>query len=228
MNIRTAAIVGNGPPELIPDLGGIANEIDIWIGADRGALTIINHNIRPDVAIGDFDSTSNEEKKRIQQQSVRYATFPSEKDYTDLELALFEAFRFNPDKIYLFGTTGGRLDHTLINIQLLYHIAKKNILGIMIDKNNQLRLTLPGRHTIHQDNMFSHISFIPYSRYVSGLTLRGFYYTLTNETISWGSTLSISNKLLSNYGTFSYHEGILLVVKSRDGLSKAISTRARL
>src|SRR5699024_3395603 len=152
----------------------------------------------------------------------------SEKDYTDLELALFEAFRFNPDKIYLFGTTGGRLDHTLINIQLFYHIAKKNIIGIMIDKNNHMRLTLPRRHTIHQDNMFSHISFIPYSRYVSGLTLRGIYYTIENIPIYLRYTLSISNNLLSNYSTFSYHEGILLVVKSRDGLSKAISTRARL
>ena len=50
------AIMGNGPTELLPDLTKYKNEIDVWIGADRGALILIHHGIEVGYAVGDFDS----------------------------------------------------------------------------------------------------------------------------------------------------------------------------
>jgi len=49
-----------------------------------------------------------------------------------------------------------------------------------------------------------------------GLTLEGFKYPLSNCHISLGSTLCISNELLSSSGTFSISEGIVMVVRSSD------------
>ncbi|OZU90363.1 thiamine diphosphokinase [Virgibacillus indicus] len=210
------AIVGNGPVDRHPDFEWYKDKIDIWIGADRGALTLVLKKIPPEYALGDFDSINEAEKRTIQQHSKIFKEYPSEKDETDLEIALIKAFELKPDEIYLFGVTGGRLDHELINIQLLHQIANKDIRGIIADNVNQLELTKAGKHTVFHNEAYPYISFIPFTQKVKGITLEGFYYPLADETITWGSTLCISNKLLSKKGTFSYEEGILLLIKSRD------------
>src|SRR5690625_8546 len=134
------AIVGNGPCKLLPELSKYINEIDVWIGADRGALTLIDHGIEVAYAVGDFDSINKCENEQIKNYAKEYLRFPAEKDYTDIEIALLKAYELNPTKIYLFGVTGGRLDHGLVNIQLLHSILKKEIQGIIIDKYNKIKL----------------------------------------------------------------------------------------
>ena len=215
-------IMGNGPTHLLPDLSLYKDEIDMWIGADRGALRLINKEIEVEYAVGDFDSINESENEVIKNATKHYVQYPIEKDQTDLEISLEKAYELNANKIYLFGVTGGRLDHELVNIQLLYSIVKKDIQGIIVDKYNQLELTTPKRHQVNHNQNYPNISFVPFTEHVKGLTLTGFYYPLVNEQVSWGSTLCISNKLLSNKGTFYYEEGILLLIKSRDIDSNAI------
>ncbi|MBY7143679.1 thiamine diphosphokinase [Virgibacillus sp. NKC19-3] len=212
----SVAIVGNGPIELHPDFQQFMSKVDIWIGADRGAWTLTKNQIPIEYAIGDFDSINEEEKDAIQKNTKVFVEYPPEKDETDIELALLQSYELCPNQIYLFGVTGGRIDQELVNIQLLYSIVTKGIQGVMIDKSNYLELTLPGEHVVRHDDNYPIISFIPFSQHVRGLHLSGFRYSLVGQTISWGSTLCISNRLLLNNGTFSYKEGILLLVKSCD------------
>ncbi|MFC4023197.1 thiamine diphosphokinase [Oceanobacillus longus] len=209
-------IVGNGPVDLLPDLYLYKDKIDIWIGADRGAYVLAEHDIPVEYAVGDFDSINASEKAFIKQHTKYMEQYPSEKDETDIEIALKKSFELNPGHIHLFGVTGGRLDHELINIQLLYQIENKGINGYIVDKSNCLEMTFPGKYTVSQDVTYPYISFVPYTKVVEGINLSGFYYPLTNTTISWGSTRCISNKLLSKSGTFSFEKGILLLVKSCD------------
>lgn len=216
------AIVGNGPRDLIPELDMYKKDVDVWIGADRGALTLVEQGIDVTYAVGDFDSITTQENEQIRKTVKTLLEYPSEKDYTDIEIALLKAFELNPAQIYLFGATGGRLDHGLVNIQLLNTIRKKGIRGMIVDRYNKIELTNPGYYTVVHDSHYPYISFIPFSEHVNNLTLTGFYYPLENKNISWGSTLCISNKLLSNKGTFYYEEGILLLIKSRDNDSKTI------
>ncbi|GAA0612646.1 thiamine diphosphokinase [Virgibacillus siamensis] len=218
----TVGIVGNGPREYIPSLRNYQERVDVWIGADRGALTILENNLRPTFAAGDFDSITGTEKMRVEKNAESFLEYPVDKDESDLEIALWKAFDLNPDCIFLFGVTGGRLDHAMVNIQLLHQMIKRNIRGVMVDKQNHLELAEPGKHSIIHSNEFPNISFLPFTPEIKGLTLSGFYYPLTDETVSWGSTLCISNKLLSKNGTFSFEEGILLVIKSRDAETDAI------
>ncbi|HEY4600351.1 MAG TPA: thiamine diphosphokinase [Cerasibacillus sp.] len=213
MNI---AIVANGPLKNIPPLSDYRKEVDIWIGADRGALTLIKHGISPKIAIGDFDSISDDEIEQIKNLANKVKIYPIEKDKTDLELAIDLAIAYNPKNIYLFGVTGGRLDHTIVNIQLLLTLLEHDIKGIIIDKQNILRITYPGKYSVSFHSAYPHISFLPLTKEITGLTLHGFYYPLKNQTVSFGSSLCISNKLTENKGTFSYETGILLVIKSRD------------
>ena len=76
-----------GPPAMWP--AELAQQTAVpWITADRGALRLLELGITPQVAVGDFDSLSTTELKRVQTQvaDIRYAV--ADKDETDTELAL--------------------------------------------------------------------------------------------------------------------------------------------
>ncbi|MEN1966921.1 thiamine diphosphokinase [Lentibacillus sp. N15] len=219
--MTTVAIVGNGPAILTPDLT-IFKDIDIWIGADRGAFLLIENQYTPDIAIGDFDSLNKDECAQVKQYSRTFIPYPIEKDWTDLELALGKAYEYAPEKIYLFNVTGGRLDHSLINIQTLYSIMERKIQGFIVENNNLLTMVKPGKHAVVKDDTYPFLSFVPFTKDVKGLTLQGFEYPLADQTITWGSTRCISNKLLLKNGTFSFKEGILLLIKSRDATKETI------
>lgn|SRR5690625_894534 len=220
--MTTIGVMANGPQDLLPDLVDLRNLVDIWIGADGGALTLINHGINVDYAVGDFDSITLKEKRVIKNSVNHFQQYPSEKDETDLEIAITKAFELQADEIILFGVTGGRLDHTLINIQTLLLLKQRKVNAIVVDRYNKLELTLPGKHDVIYEEKYPNISFIPMTPVVRGITLEGFYYPLTSKDLFMGSTLCISNKLLSKKGTFFYEEGILILVKSRDSTDHPI------
>lgn len=214
--MKAIGIVGSGPKKNIPNLTPYNDKIDYWIGADKGSFVILNNDLPLHESVGDFDSIQKEEWEILKEQSKKIHTYPEEKDQTDLELAIERAISLKPKEVFLFGVTGGRLDHELINIQLLLTLAKQNIKGYIIDEQNIVKLVFPNTYKIEHNIHYPYISFIPFSEKVTGLTLKGFYYPLKDETIYWGSTLCISNKLVLKSGTFLFNEGILLVIKSRD------------
>ncbi|MFD2628339.1 thiamine diphosphokinase [Oceanobacillus kapialis] len=219
MVATTIGIIGNGPP-LYPDFSRYEQEVDFWIAADRGALTLLENGIEIDLAIGDFDSITEEEKEFVRNHVKQFNEYPAEKDETDLELALIHALKKEPERLYLFGVTGGRLDHEMINIQLLYTIAQNGVRGVIVDQSNIVELYQPGSYVVERNNSYPNISFIPFSSTIKGLTLSDFYYPLADATVSWGSTLCISNRLIGNSGTFSFTQGILLLIKSRDTIPR--------
>lgn len=215
MNIN---ILAGGPEELLPNLNEHSSENDIWVGVDRGVYTLINKNITPEIAFGDFDSVSKEELLVIEGKVNEMKRFKPEKNETDMELALNWAIKQEPDLIRIFGATGGRLDHLLANVHLMVNpLMKGNKLNIvLIDNQNILALKGPGSYKIEKRVDKKYISFVPLTLNVEGLTLEGFKYPLIKRHISIGSTLCISNELISDNGTFSFSEGILLVIRSND------------
>ncbi|RWZ60586.1 thiamine diphosphokinase [Halobacillus fulvus] len=213
---RVMAIVGGGPKHFIPELKKYDTNETFWIGADQGAETIIEHGLTPDIAIGDFDSVSASSFDNIKRTAQEVLTFPDEKDETDLELALGQALERRPDHILLFGVTGGRLDHSMANLQLLYPIRKQGILATIIDVQNQVELVEAGEHKLGLVEDFPYVSFLPVTLEVRGITLNGFYYPLEGADLPYGSTRCISNQLIEEEGTFSFRSGILLVIRSRD------------
>ncbi len=208
-------ILAGGPKDYIPSLHSYSGE---WVGVDRGVLTLINEGITVDKAFGDFDSVVEEELVFIKKHVEELLTFPPEKDETDMEIAISWAMKQAPEKIRIFGATGGRLDHFFANIQLLFKPmnTQKSVSIEIIDRQNIISLIQAGTHTIEKDDEYTYISFIPFHGEVEGLTLIGFKYPLTLRHIPIHSTLCISNELISDIGTISFSEGILMVIRSRD------------
>jgi thiamine pyrophosphokinase len=198
----------------LPDLNPAAHTI--WIGADAGALALASAGIRMKFAVGDFDSVSEEELETIKQYADEVTVFPPEKDETDFELAIRQAKEIKADEIAVYGVTGGRLDHELINIQMLYRLLDSFSRSIIIDRQNSVQMHRPGTYHIEQDQNYRYISFLSFSEQVTGLTLTGFKYPLTDAGIQWGGTLSISNELVAQTGTYSFVTGIVIMIKSKD------------
>ena len=92
---------------------------DQLIAVDGGLQHLTQHNLTPDLIIGDLDSADPSDVKRFRDQGVEVRQYPPEKDETDLELALDAAIELQPDCIWILGALGKRIDQTLANIFLL-------------------------------------------------------------------------------------------------------------
>jgi thiamine pyrophosphokinase len=80
--------------------------------ADSGLDLCLSWGLKPDLALGDFDSLSSttllDERPWLETQR-----FPRDKDYTDAELGLIELRKRGYDQTALVGGGAGRLDHLL-------------------------------------------------------------------------------------------------------------------
>jgi thiamine pyrophosphokinase len=185
------------------------------IGADSGAAFLLEHGFVPDAAIGDFDSVSDPQLQLIRERSVRFIGCDAvDKDYTDTELAFRHALDMNPSEIVMLGALGSRFDHSLANVHLLALALDRGVPAAITDRNNRIRAT-DGTLTIERSG-FTHISLLPLSPTVEGITLQGFRYPLNDATLSIGQSLGISNVLEEAQGTIGIREGRLLIIESRD------------
>ncbi|WP_028590796.1 thiamine diphosphokinase [Paenibacillus massiliensis] len=188
---------------------------DFIIGADRGALYLMQHHIPIHLAVGDFDSILPEQLHQIEDYAERLLACDAvDKDLTDTELAIKLALEQQPDEILLLGATGTRMDHTLANIQLLMQVLQHRIPCSIKDSNNYIMLT---DSLLEVKSMgYPYISLLPLSSEVTGITLKGFQYPLVDATLKLGQSLGISNHLAGDAGLVTICSGVLLVIQSRD------------
>ncbi|WP_053376207.1 thiamine diphosphokinase [Paenibacillus sp. FJAT-27812] len=188
---------------------------DLLIGADSGARFLIKQGLRPDVAIGDFDSVSEDELLEIRKNSGQtIACDPIDKNYTDTEMAVRLALDMHPRELVLLGALGTRFDHSLANVHLLALAVKQNVRATIIDNHNKISL-VTDKVTIEQLG-YPNVSLLPLTMRVEGITLTGFQYPLTDAELTIGQSLGISNVLLSQTGKIKISDGHLLVIQSRD------------
>ncbi|MFN2746184.1 MULTISPECIES: thiamine diphosphokinase [Bacillus] len=214
--MKTINIVAGGPGHLIPDLSQYRDDQALWVGVDRGAAALLEAGIIPDEAFGDFDSITAEQKEALEKAAPRLHIYQAEKDQTDLDLALSWAVKEQPSLIRMFGISGGRADHFLGNLQLLYQALQQKVSAVMIDKQNAITMHSPGTYTVMRDQTKPYVSFLPFTETVKNLSLEGFKYSLNKCHIALGSTLCISNELIHSQGAFSFTEGILIMIRSTD------------
>ncbi|WP_096435454.1 thiamine diphosphokinase [Alteribacter populi] len=210
-------ILAGGPRSLLPSLEKIKQEHPdaLWIGVDRGVYDLVQHHIIPHQAFGDFDSLTETELDWINEQSISLSVYPEEKDETDMELALNWVLNQDPRHIYLYGATGGRLDHLFANVQLLLKGIKQKVPITMVDCFNRVQLREPGSYTV-TGSPLSYYSFIPFTPKVEEITIEGFKYELHNDTLWQGTSLSVSNRLVQKSGKVSFTTGLLLFFESMD------------
>lgn len=210
MNILMAA---GGKPETWPDL----ENYDLFIGIDRGALYLSASGFPLSLAIGDFDSLTPEEFAHVRIQAETVIQAPPEKDDTDTQLALMEALKRYPEAaIDLIGATGGRLDHLLANLWVVleprFQPYAANIR--LLDRQNSIRFYLPGSYQISHEKGMSYLAYCCLTP-VKNLTLQGSKYLLNNKDVPQPTSYA-SNEFVTETACFSFDEGVIAVIQSRD------------
>lgn len=199
------------------DAANLVGPGDYLIGADSGALRLIELGFAPDLAIGDFDSVTLDELETIRRASRRTEVVdPVDKDYTDTELAFHRALDLAPDEIVIAGALGTRFDHSLANVHLLAAAHRRGVRAVVADDRNEIRLVAGGERLSLRHPDRPTVSLLPLTPVVTGITLEGFRYPLNGARLEIGQSLGISNVLEAGEGVVSVGEGLLLVMFSRD------------
>jgi thiamine pyrophosphokinase len=162
------------------------------------------------VAIGDFDSASEEALAAAETSGIRVVRHPAEKDATDLELALDLAVSSGASRILALAGDRGRLDHLLAGLLLLgsgkyAEVEVDALVGKARVHVVRGRRTLPG-------DPGELVSLLALHGVAGGVTTAGLAYELRGETLEPGSSRGVSNVLTASEATVSVERGTLLAV----------------
>lgn len=212
-------IMVGGPESSLPlDVYQSSAADVIWIGVDHGAIRLLKEGIQPDLAVGDFDSITEEERILLEEKINDVRPAPSEKDDTDTELALQLALEeYKPDKISIYGATAGRLDHLMSNFFFVFQPRFKSHASLisLYDRFNSVSFYLPGEYELTREKNKSYAGFVCMTP-VQKLSLRGFKYPLDEKDYAYPISLA-SNEFKETTASFSFTEGLVAFIQSKDG-----------
>lgn len=221
-NVR-AAVFFNGECDLPDDffrVNSLYDDFDFFC-ADGGADLAARFDIIPLLILGDMDSISETSRRRYEKTS-RMIVFNSDKEKSDGELMLEYLKNEGYREIHLFAATGGRLDQTLFNIQLLCNYAQAKI----ITRSEEIFYLPPGSLIENRRNCPA--SIIPVTPIVKKVTTSGLKYEIRNKDLKFASTLTLSNVIISDTAKFEYSDGKLLMVINYSRLSENTPRNSRL
>ena len=216
-NNETVLIVTGGRAISGEKLKELHAKSDFVIAADSGLRALADQGLQAHLIVGDFDSV---EQGLIENKfnQVKVLSFPPEKDFTDTELAIYEAMKMPCETIYIAGGTGTRMDHSLANMMILQAVGLAGKRAVIIDDYNAIEWIGEGSYCVKAE-FYDYFSLVPLSEQIC-VSLEGFKYPLHERWVKQESTLTISNEWIDSadeaVGTVTLHEGRALLIKSKD------------
>ncbi|MGH4138077.1 thiamine diphosphokinase [Clostridium sp.] len=207
-------IISGGNPPSKELLTNEITEDTFLIAADSGANCLYDYNIEPDLLLGDFDSIDIVVLDYFKKCNCTIDIYPTEKDFTDTEIAVKKALCMKPNEIIFLGCTGSRVDHLLGNIGMLKICLENGVNAFIKDENNSIRLTnasISLKGTVGQ--IFSVQS---YGNEIIGLTIEGAKYPLNNYNLKIGESITISNEFAGPQVKLKFKSGMLLLILPLD------------
>lgn len=197
---------GDPPPASVLD--GLPRGAYV-IAADSGSDHAERLGVKVDLLVGDLDSISaagHGFAGEVEQH-------PTDKNATDLAIALDAASRREPSQVIVVGGAGGRIDHFLANAALL-----------TAAEYSELKLTwLPGHAVVHvvrdrielSGSPNDVVSLLPYGGPALGVSTHGLRWALTEAVLAPGTSVGVSNQMISTTATVELDDGVLLTVQPR-------------
>lgn len=193
-------IVGAG------EMGGARinmREGDYLIAADAGYTEVLAQGLTPDLAVGDFDSLG------FAPEGVDAVRHPVMKDDTDMMLAIKLGFERGFTSFFIYGALGGRLDHTLANIQALMYIANRGGQGWII--GDACLTAIHNGETRFKASARGVISVFCLGEAAKGVTLEGLMYPLSGYTMQSDIALGVSNEFIGKPARVAVADGTLVI-----------------
>jgi len=196
-----------------PGIGYMRNLVkddDYIICLDSGLEYANRAGITPSVILGDFDSVDEDTLESYKLKGVPINSFPARKDFTDMELGIGEAIRKGVNELVIIAALGGRIDHTLGNIDNMAQAVRSGISTVICDEKQHLYMLSSGRSFHYKKGTV--ISLIPFTSKVEEVTTHRLSYPLNGETLVKGYSRGISNVFLEDMALIEFKSGILQVV----------------
>lgn len=179
------------------------------ISCDGGYQCFLSQNMEPDLFIGDFDTL---EKGSLRHPKEVIQLNPV-KDDTDTIYAVKKAIERGFDTFYFYGCLGGKLEHTIANLQVLRYLRERNMKGYLIDEDNNQVVFILHNERIDFKKMKGMLSVFSYSESCSGVTIQNLKYELNNSVLTNGFPLGVSNQLIDKEDAYiEVKEGDLLIL----------------
>lgn len=189
-----------------PYEGGIDAEGAFVVCCD-GAYKWAQGRVRIDENAGDFDSLD------IVPVPPPEEVFPSEKDFTDGEIALYKLLDKGVDCVEIYGGGGGREDHFLGNLHLLYAAHERGVSAKMINNNSEI-LIASGKTEIN-NAAGKTVSVLPFGGKLHIMNSTGLKYPEPPQ-IGYGECIGISNVVLSDRAEINFApSSVALIVINR-------------
>ena len=200
--MKTCYIFGGGTaPAAVCDI----REEDLVIAADAGLTLCRNFGITPDVILGDFDSLG---QIPCTENVIRY---PVEKDDTDMAIAVNFGRERGFSRFVLYGGSGGRMDHTMANWQLLSGLASRGMQGFLCGDGFCATVLCQGT-LVFPEKCDGILSCFAFDGPCEGVTIQGLQYPLTDAKLMPDRPLGVSNHFVGKAASVTVHAGRMLVM----------------
>ena len=202
-----ALIFAGGDFDGLPE-GICPDDFSLILAADKGYGYAERSGLVPDIFVGDLDSFFDENKI----QSREIVRLQPEKDMTDTQEAIQIAVERGADSIFILGALGGRIDHTLANIQLLKFGLDRGVKVALADRDNYITLINAPVRVSRQNGRC--LSLIPLTK-CEHVFARGVYYPLSDAVMDLGDSLGVSNEFTQEYAEIDPGNGLMLLMVCR-------------
>ena len=202
MKIKTCYIVGAGENY---GLDFTRKENDFVIAADGGLTYLQEKNIKPDLIIGDFDSMT---ETPLHSDFIKLSV---DKDDTDTLAAVRKGIQLGYDNFQIYCGTGGRIDHTIANIQTLAFLSAMNKRGYLIEKNSIITTITNDKVTFGKIDS-GYISVFSLTDKSDGVFITGLKYELEKATLTNTFPIGVSNEFVGKESCISVKAGTLIIV----------------
>lgn len=184
-------------------------DTDFVICADKGWQNASAHGIKPDMIVGDFDSSPKPENI-----DVDITVLPVVKDDTDTYYVARYVVEHGFTDVLLRGVLGGkRFEHTMANIQTLLYLAQNRVNATAIDRYSQIMVVYNGKISL-PDMSGRFFSLFSLGDRAEGVSIKGAKYPLDNYTITNFFPIGVSNEFIGETVDISVENGALLLVIS--------------
>ena len=161
-----------------------------FIAADGGMRHAVALDVKPELWVGDFDSTPADLLAAF--PDVPKQPYPAAKAATDGEIAVSEAIDRGAVRLILAGAMGGeRSDHAIQHLLYGVQLAQKGFDVLLTSGDEEAVPLMPGQMemALPQGSLFSVLGFSD----LTGLFIENARYPLRDFHLPFGTSRTISN-----------------------------------
>ena len=130
-------------------------------------------------------------------------------------LAVREGLKRGYRKFVLYGGIGGRLDHTIANLQVLAFLQGQGCQAVLYGEKEEVHL-LHNETLIFSAGRKGLLSVFSFEKEARGVTLRGLAYELTDAVLTNTFPIGTSNEFIGTEARIIVADGSLLVICERE------------